>query len=135
VDYYDKLETRDPAEREAALFAERGLSWQAILVGDPLYRPFAVSLEEQWEHRAALLAGRLQTASFIDFVLPSIDQAPDTEVSLLELPSPHGPFGAKGVGEPPAVPAPPAVANAIHAACGRRLTTLPADFVVPPESE
>ncbi|MDQ6743785.1 MAG: xanthine dehydrogenase family protein molybdopterin-binding subunit [Candidatus Dormibacteraeota bacterium] len=72
--------------------------------------------------------GRLQTASFIDYGLPSIDQAPDTEVSLLELPSPHGPFGAKGVGEPPAVPAPPAVANAIHAACGRRLTTLPADF-------
>jgi CO/xanthine dehydrogenase Mo-binding subunit len=27
------------------------------------------------------------------------------------------------------VPAPPAVTNAIHAACGRRLTTLPADFL------
>jgi CO/xanthine dehydrogenase Mo-binding subunit len=73
--------------------------------------------------------GQLQTASFIDYGLPSIDQAPDTQVSLLELPSPHGPYGAKGVGEPPAVPAPPAVTNAIHAACGRRLTTLPADFL------
>jgi CO/xanthine dehydrogenase Mo-binding subunit len=73
--------------------------------------------------------GQLQTASFIDYGMPSIDQAPDIQVTLLELPSPHGPFGAKGVGEPPAVPAPPAVTNAIHAACGRRLATLPADFL------
>jgi CO/xanthine dehydrogenase Mo-binding subunit len=73
--------------------------------------------------------GQLKTASFVDYGLPSIDQAPDIQVHLLELPSPHGPFGAKGVGEPPAVPAPPAVANAIHSACGRRLTSLPADFL------
>jgi CO/xanthine dehydrogenase Mo-binding subunit len=73
--------------------------------------------------------GQLKTASFVDYGLPTIDQAPDIQVDLLELPSPHGPFGAKGVGEPPAVPAPPAVTNAIHAACGRRLTTLPADFL------
>jgi CO/xanthine dehydrogenase Mo-binding subunit len=73
-------------------------------------------------------AGQLRTASFIDYGLPTIDQAPDIDVQLLELPSPHGPFGAKGVGEPPAVPAPPAVTNAINAACGRRVTRLPADF-------
>jgi CO/xanthine dehydrogenase Mo-binding subunit len=72
--------------------------------------------------------GRLQTASFVDYGLPTADQAPDIQVELLELPSPHGPFGAKGVGEPPAVPGPPAVANAIYRACGRRLTRLPADF-------
>lgn len=32
---------------EAALRSNRFLSWQTILLGDPLYRPFAVSLEEQ----------------------------------------------------------------------------------------
>lgn len=32
---------------EAACFALPALSWQAVLVGDPLYRPFAVSLEVQ----------------------------------------------------------------------------------------
>lgn len=30
------------------------LSWQAVLVGDPLYRPFAKTLDEQWEKRASL---------------------------------------------------------------------------------
>jgi CO/xanthine dehydrogenase Mo-binding subunit len=33
------------------------------------------------------------------------------------------------VGEPPAVPGPAAIANAISRASGRRLTELPADFV------
>lgn len=33
---------------EAALSSLNALSWQAILVGDPLYRPFKVSLDEQW---------------------------------------------------------------------------------------
>ena len=27
------------------------LSWQGVLIGDPLYRPFAMSFSEQWENR------------------------------------------------------------------------------------
>jgi CO/xanthine dehydrogenase Mo-binding subunit len=72
--------------------------------------------------------GQLRTASFLDYGLPTIDQAPPLQVQLLEVPSPVGPFGAKGVGEPPAVPGPAAVANAIHAASGRRVTELPVDY-------
>ena len=72
--------------------------------------------------------GQLRNGSFIDYGLPSIDQIPDIGVELVEVPSPCGPFGAKGVGEPPAVPGPAAIANAISAACGLRLTDLPADF-------
>ena len=71
--------------------------------------------------------GQLRTASFVDYGLPSIDQAPDFEVELVEIPSPHGPLGAKGVGEPPAVPGPAAVANAIRAAAGVRIRRLPID--------
>jgi hypothetical protein len=41
---------------EAALYSLPALSWQTVLVGDPLYRPFAVSLEQQWENRANLPA-------------------------------------------------------------------------------
>lgn len=42
---------------EAAYFALPVLSWQAILIGDPLYRPFAVPLERQLENRARSGAG------------------------------------------------------------------------------
>lgn len=39
---------------DAAYFALPALSWQAVLVGDPLYRPFAVSLDEQLKDRSKL---------------------------------------------------------------------------------
>ncbi len=39
---------------DAAFFAEPALSWQCIVLGDPLYRPFAVPLEDQVARLAAL---------------------------------------------------------------------------------
>jgi CO/xanthine dehydrogenase Mo-binding subunit len=72
--------------------------------------------------------GQLKTASFVDYGLPSIDQVPAIGVELIEIPSPFGPFGAKGVGEPPAVPGPAAIANAIRAASGVRLKEMPAHY-------
>ncbi len=41
---------------DAAYYAEPVLSWQAIAIGDPLYRPFAVPFEIQWKNRAELPA-------------------------------------------------------------------------------
>ncbi len=38
----------------AALRSVNALSWKAIVIGDPLYRPFAVGAEAQWERRAEL---------------------------------------------------------------------------------
>ena len=71
--------------------------------------------------------GQLRTASFLDYELPSVDQLPDIDVRLIEVPSPVGPLGAKGVGEPPAVPGPAAIANAIARATGTRVRDLPID--------
>lgn len=69
--------------------------------------------------------GQLRTVSFMDYGMPTIDQAPHIETELIEVPSPYHPLGARGVGEPPAIPPPAAVANAIRAAGGPRLRTLP----------
>ena len=82
------------------------------------------ALGEQMSYDAA---GQLRTGSFLDYEMPSMDQMPDVQVSLLEVASPIGPFGAKGVGEPPAVPGPAAVANAVASATGVRLRDLPLD--------
>jgi CO/xanthine dehydrogenase Mo-binding subunit len=69
--------------------------------------------------------GQLLAATLMDYALPQSDQAPPVESVLLEIASEHGPFGAKGVGEPPVVGVPAAVANAVAAATGRRFTSLP----------
>lgn len=39
---------------DAVYYSLRGLSWQAVAIGDPLYRPFARRFSAQWEHRAEL---------------------------------------------------------------------------------
>ena len=71
--------------------------------------------------------GQLRTASFLDYELPSADQIPDIDVRLVEVPSPVGPLGAKGVGEPPAIPGPAALANAVSRASGVRVREVPID--------
>lgn len=39
---------------DAVYFSLPSVSWQTIAIGDPLYRPFARSFAQQWEHREAL---------------------------------------------------------------------------------
>ena len=70
--------------------------------------------------------GQLMTASLLDYALPGAHHAPGTiEPLIVEVPSESGPFGVRGVGEPPVVPVAAAVANAVCDASGARLTDLP----------
>jgi CO/xanthine dehydrogenase Mo-binding subunit len=65
------------------------------------------------------------TGSFMDYTVPKASQSPNVEALLVEVPSKLGPFGAKGVGEPPVIPGAGAWANAVRDACGARVTQLP----------
>ncbi len=69
--------------------------------------------------------GQLLTSTLMDYALPHSQDVPNITSILVELPSLLGPFGAKGVGEPPVVPVAGAIANAIYDAVGARLTQLP----------
>src|SRR5256714_5549867 len=70
-------------------------------------------------------SGRLTNPSLLDYRKLTAADLPNLETIIVEVPSPAGPFGARGVGEPPIVPAPAAIANAIYDATGCRLTELP----------
>jgi CO/xanthine dehydrogenase Mo-binding subunit len=65
------------------------------------------------------------TASLMDYAIPKATQTPEVDAVLVEKPSRLGPFGAKGVGEPPVIPGAAALANAVYAACGARVTEIP----------
>jgi len=61
----------------------------------------------------------------MDYAIPKASQSPTLQTEIVEVPSVSGPFGAKGVGEPPVIPGAAALANAVYAACGARVSTLP----------
>jgi CO/xanthine dehydrogenase Mo-binding subunit len=69
--------------------------------------------------------GQLLTSTLMDYALPQSHDAPTITPLLVEVPSTLGPFGAKGVGEPPVVPVAAAIANAIKDAVGVRMTQIP----------
>jgi len=69
--------------------------------------------------------GQITTQSFLDYALPASIHAPNITAIQVEVASDHGPYGAKGVGEPPLIPCMPAIANAIKDAIGIRLTSVP----------
>jgi CO/xanthine dehydrogenase Mo-binding subunit len=69
--------------------------------------------------------GHLLNASLLDYALPNAENVPPIETILVEKPAEFGPFGAKGVGEPPVIPGAAAIANAIASATGKRITELP----------
>ena len=69
--------------------------------------------------------GRVVNANLTDYKMPTTLDMPRVETILVQHPSLVGPYGAKGVGEPPNIEPPAAVANAVASATGLRLTSLP----------
>lgn len=69
--------------------------------------------------------GVIRNATFTDYLLPTVLDAPAVEALLIEQDGSWGPFGAKGVGEPPTISSTPAVVAAIRSATGQPLTRVP----------
>lgn len=70
-------------------------------------------------------SGQPVAASFLEYALPRATDLPNIEVEIIEEPEPNGYVGIKGVGEPPVIPGAAAFANAVRAATGARICTLP----------
>jgi CO/xanthine dehydrogenase Mo-binding subunit len=65
------------------------------------------------------------TAGFFQYLIPTATDLPDIEAVVIESGEGMGPFGARGIGEPPIGPPAAAVASAITDAIGVRPTSLP----------
>ncbi len=69
--------------------------------------------------------GSLKQATITDYTIPTSLDLPEIHSELIYNPSPYGPYGAKGAGEPPFVGAAPAFASAVSFALGRLMDTIP----------
>ncbi len=70
--------------------------------------------------------GRQINPHLLDYKLVTASDAPPIEIAFVDNPAQDGgPNGSKGMGEPPCVPTPGAVGNAIARAIGKRVYSLP----------
>ena len=70
--------------------------------------------------------GRHRNPYLLDYKLQTVADMPTIHVDFVDAPSPTGgPKGLKGIAEPPCVPTPGAIANAITRAVGTRVHLLP----------
>ncbi|MGE4659052.1 MAG: molybdopterin cofactor-binding domain-containing protein [Gammaproteobacteria bacterium] len=70
--------------------------------------------------------GKQVNPNLTNYIVPTSLDMPELEVEMVDNYDPTGPFGAKGAGEPTAVPTAAAIMNAIYDAVGVRITSLPA---------
>jgi CO/xanthine dehydrogenase Mo-binding subunit len=73
----------------------------------------------------AMQEGRVLNPNLTDYKMPTMMDVPRVESIIVQHPSSVGPYGAKGVGEAPAIEPPAAIANAIARAVGIRIKSLP----------
>lgn len=69
--------------------------------------------------------GRLRNPNFTDYLIPTASDTPRIRIAVLESEGQGGPFGAKGVGEPSLIPTAGAIRNAVCAALGVEIDSLP----------
>jgi CO/xanthine dehydrogenase Mo-binding subunit len=69
--------------------------------------------------------GRIINNRLTNYIIPTSLDAPDMDTIIIEKEYPHGPFGAKGVGELPMDGAAPAIAAAVFNATGAFVSEIP----------
>lgn len=69
--------------------------------------------------------GRIVNNRLTNYIIPTSLDAPEMDTIIVEKPYPHGPFGAKGVGELPMDGAAPAIAAAVFHATGAFINEIP----------
>jgi xanthine dehydrogenase YagR molybdenum-binding subunit len=69
--------------------------------------------------------GRIVNPSLAEYHLPVQADVPDIDVMYTDIPDPHTPMGAHGIGEIGITGVAAAISNAIYHATGKRVTSLP----------
>lgn len=70
-------------------------------------------------------AGLHRAPSILEYKIPTVHDTPEIEAIIIESHDPEGPLGAKEAGEGPQMATVPAIANAIHDACGLWMSEAP----------
>lgn len=110
---------------QATLVADVGTVINPVALRGQLEGGFVFGLGQAVMEELRVEDGRVVTTNLSDYKIPTIADVPPLGIELITKQQGPGPFGAKSVGELANPAVGPAVANAVHAACGARVMTLP----------
>jgi CO/xanthine dehydrogenase Mo-binding subunit len=80
---------------------------------------FALYEKISWDH------GRMMNGQMTNYIIPTSQDISPIRVYFEEIPSVHGPYGAKGIGELPMDGPAPAIINAINNAMNTKFNSIP----------
>jgi xanthine dehydrogenase YagR molybdenum-binding subunit len=81
----------------------------------------ALMEETQFDERN----GRIMNPSLAEYHVPVHMDVPEIDIMWTDIPDPHAPAGARGIGEIGITGTGAAIANAVYNACGKRVRELP----------
>jgi xanthine dehydrogenase YagR molybdenum-binding subunit len=81
----------------------------------------ALMEETQFDERN----GRIMNPSLAEYHVPVHMDVPEIDILWTDIPDPHAPAGARGIGEIGITGTGAAIANAVYNACGKRIRELP----------
>lgn len=102
-----------------------GRALNPMLLEGQVYGGVLMGVGYALKEQVILEKGKNMNANFRDYKILTAKDAIRIKTPIIETIDQHGPFGAKGVGEPGCVPTAPAIANAIYDAVGVRIPDLP----------
>lgn len=109
----------------AVLVADVGTVINPVALRGQLEGGFAFGLGQALMEELIVEDGRVMTANLGDYKIPTAPDVPPLRIHLITEAKGPGPFGAKSVGELSNPAVGPAVANAVAAASGVRVRSLP----------
>jgi CO/xanthine dehydrogenase Mo-binding subunit len=125
VDLSVDPETGEVAIHRYVVAQDVGFAVNPVAVEGQIEGGVAQGLGQALSEEIVYEGGRVLNATLTDYKMPTALDVPRIHSILVQRPSAVGPYGAKGVGEPPNIEPPAAVANAVAAAAGVRITSLP----------
>lgn len=102
-----------------------GKAINPMLLEGQVYGGAAMGIGYALTEQLILEKGEVKNPNFLDYKILTAKDTVPMESVIIEPIEKHGPYGAKGIGEPGCVPTAPAIANAIYDAVGVRITELP----------
>jgi CO/xanthine dehydrogenase Mo-binding subunit len=103
-----------------------GFAINPVLIESQIHGGIAQGLGLAIMEQVIVENGVVRNPNLMDYLIPTSMDMPEIEKpTLIEKAYKLGPFGAKGVGEPPLIAMPSGIANAIYDAIGVRIRDLP----------